>query len=248
MSELSGQFVSLLAPMTDDMSTVSEVRLARLVRRLMQEGATGFLIGGDGAEFATLTVSERKAMVEIVMRESSNSLPVLVNATAISSMTALDLAQHAGRHGARGIVLMPPYYGRYTIPEVHQHVKSISHFSHLPMIAIDLPGVQGNDMWDEFSHNPSIQIGQTPGVDAVNPYPTTDDFEIGPVRVSPLGLVDSAFLRGEPNPNREAMLDLMRTHGVARFAKALLDARDQPMGPPRVPQQPLDRKLIAALI
>lgn len=248
MSELAGNFVSLIAPMTDDMSTISEVRLARLVRRLMQDGAEGFLIGGDAAEFATLTVSERKMMVEIVMRESSNSLPVLVNATAISSMMALDIAQHGGRHGARGVVLMPPYYGKYTIPEVHQHFKTISHFCHLPMVAIDLPGVPANDMWDELRHNPSILIGLTPKSDPVNPYPTTDDFEVGPVRVSPLGLVDSQYLKGADNPIRPKLLELMRTHGVSRVAKAILDARDQMMGPPRVPQQPLPRSAIEAFI
>lgn len=244
MLEISGVLVPLVTPFTDDMSAVSEVRLARLVRRLRERNCQGFVVGTDTGEFATLSQGERKMVVETVIRESSNSVPLIVHATHASTMAALDLAQHAQRHGARAALVMPPVYGRFTIEEVQQHYKTIANYANFPIIACDLPDQDLSEVFEELKHHRGIAQVQhlsTKWCNAacISPYVTTDEFAIQDLVASPLGMILDSALIGDPGDMALETARAIRTHGAVRVIKSLLQYNDFDMGPPRTPLQPL---------
>src|SRR5438477_12684261 len=113
MLGLAGLFAPLATPFTDGGETVSEVRLARLVRHLLAQGIAGLACCTETGEFITVNTSERKQVLEIVIREAHGT-PVLAHCTRLGTSQTLDLCQHAARHGAKAAVVMPPYFGRYS--------------------------------------------------------------------------------------------------------------------------------------
>src|SRR5579871_5649276 len=99
MLDIAGFFAPVVTPFTDDGNTVSEIRLARLVRHLTERGVSGFVCGTETGEFLTTSVSERKQVLEIVMREA-HGMPVLAHCSMIGTAQTIDLCQHSARHGA----------------------------------------------------------------------------------------------------------------------------------------------------
>lgn len=243
----------LITPFTDDMSAVSEVRLARLVRAMLAKGAKGFVLGADAGEFATMSISDRKQVLEIVLRETQNAIPVIVNASAVGTMSALDIAQHAQRHGARGVLVMPPHYGRFSIEEVRQHFRTIANYCAIPVVAVDLPDVYADELWDGLVEHRGIRkavsLNTTWKSDCCCfPYATTDEFGVANMSCSPLGYFLPSALEGEP-PAEEAKkwTTAFRRFGVARLVKSWMQINDVDYGPPRTPFQPIPHAEILPL-
>lgn len=256
MLEFSGTLVPLVCPFTDDMSSVSEVRLARLVRLLVQNGVQGFAVGSDAAEFGTLSHAERKFMLEVVLRESQGAVPVIVNATSLSTMSALDLGQHAARHGARAVMMIPPFYGRYTLPEIQRHLKMICDHSGAATLLVANPEIHPDELFDEVLHHRGLRkvdalSERWPSSICSSPYPTTDEFCVADFVVSPLGLIDHSILTEESpavTPFRQELAQTMRKFGVTRVVKTILNLGDAEIGPPRTPMQPLEREDVLHLL
>lgn len=253
--DVQGVIVPLVTPFTDDMSAVGEVRLARLIRRLMESHPAGFLVGGDIGEFPMLTASERKTVLEIVMRETSNAVPVLVNVSTVGTMAALDLAQHAKRHGARAVVAMPPYYGHFVTEEMFHHLRVIANYSDSSVLVVDPQKQLTEDLKIKLKDHGAVKFPQplataTPAI-AVAESSTTDEFSAGDLISSPVALFElegvRAVLSGNTSGRAEVMAKAMHEHGKVRVAKALLQYRDLDVGPPRNPYQMSSLDVVKAL-
>lgn len=179
----------------------------------------GYLVCGDLGEFTSLTNSERKSVLEVTMRECAGVVPVWVNVTTITSMAAMDLAQHAAHHGVAGCVAMPPYYGDLTQEELVHHFRMIAKFGPAQMIIVDPKGSLNQDSKD--------QLAQFSGSSLANG--TLDDFTCEAATCSSGGLLSPE--------NPATATQNMKTHGLARFAKAVLQYRDLDVGPTRAPSQ-----------
>lgn len=254
--DLQGVVIPLVTPFTDDLSQVSEVRLARLVRSLIPQNPGGFLVGGDLGEFAFLSLSERKAVLEIVLRETSNAVPVVVNVSAVGTMAALDLAQHAKRHGAKASVVMPPYYGQFTSQEMLHHLKMIANYSDNMVLVVDPQGRLDAQVAADLTHNASVRFPAPAATKvganhAISESSTTDEFAVADCLASPVALFElrsiSDAMSGAEAKRAAIMANAMRTNGKVRLAKALLQYRDIETGPPRNPYQMSSIDVVRAL-
>lgn len=248
--DFGGVLVPLLTPFTDDMSSVSEVRLARLVRRVMETNPAGLVIGTEMGEFMLMTISERKQAVEIVLRETANMVPVIVNCTMLATMSALDLAQHARRHGARASIIMPPYFGQFTDPELQQHFKTIANYSDGMLILVDPKNKLSGDLKTFLEHHSGVKFAK-PMSEAAKPeyciteFSNTHEFTMEQIQVTPLALFRYSeaveIVKGSSGFEKSAILaKAMHQYGVTRIAKGLLEQYDFEVGPPRTPIQPVD--------
>src|SRR5579862_6608735 len=136
MLGLSGLFAPIVTPFTDDGGAISEVRLARLIRHLAENGVVGFVVCSETGEFTTVTSGERKQMLEFLAREA-RGIPILAHCTRLGTSQCMDLCQHAARHGARAAVVMPPYFGQFNDDEIEQHLRRIVQHANLPIILVD---------------------------------------------------------------------------------------------------------------
>ncbi len=236
--EISGTIIPLVTPFTDDLSMVSEVRLARIVRSLIPLKPAAFLVCGDMGEFAFLSLSERKLVLEIVLRETSNAVPVLTNVTTVGTMAALDLAQHAKRHGARGAVVMPPYYGQFTAEEMQHHFKVIANYSDQLLLVVDPQKRLDAEVAASLQHNAAVHFPVPVGGEkAVSESSTSDEFAVSGCVASPVALLEYEDFVNGPGSRALKVAASMRENGKVRFAKALLQYRELEAGPPRNPYQ-----------
>jgi 4-hydroxy-tetrahydrodipicolinate synthase len=255
MQTLEGLFAPLATPFTDDASTISEVRLARQIRHLAQFQVEGFVVASDCGEFGTLTNSERKEMVELTAR-LSNGKPFLVHVSTLSTAFSLDMTQHAARHGARGVVVMPPYYGSYTTEELIGFFAAISRYGDLATIVVDplelvTREVKAGlaDISQIIFARPLKEIKQA-GLSCYKGLTSSDEFAVGNAVCSPLTLLRPAevasALAGEP-ADLAKLIILEETLGRARVSKTGLEALGIEVGPPRPPLKPLTLAVSTAL-
>ncbi len=224
MLELAGCFVPPVSPFTDDGATLGEVRIARLVRFYVNRGVGGFAVCTDTGEFTTMSFSERKQFVEWVLRECQDGQPVIVNVSTLSTSSSLDLAQHASRHGARAVTLMPPYYGSLSQQEMVEHIRVVAAYSKLPVLVVDALQVFQEDARMAISHFPNVHFTwNTPD----SPFTATDWFRCYDLTVEPMA--------GVPDSVRSDFLLRNR----AAVAKTLLMDFELEVGPPRMPVQPV---------
>lgn len=229
MLELRGSIAPLITPFTDDGSGVSEIRLARLVRRLVAQGIGGFIVATETGEFTSLSFSERKQVLEIVVRECQGALPVLTNVSTLNTASSLDLAQHAQRHGARAVVMMPPYYGTFTQSELEWHYRNVAQYAEVPLIVVDPMNLIGSELEAKLQELRSCLVVDRPS--------RSDRFHIGTGRISPIWnlpieLTHDAALQ---------LKDLADTYGGSKVVKTALEEMSIEMGMPRKPLQALDR-------
>jgi len=237
MIDALGQLSPLPTPWTDDTSAVSEVRLIRWIRHQREIGAVGFVIGTGTGEAMLASLSERKTLLELVMRETQNAVPVVVDAQASSTMASLDLAQHASRHGARGIILAPMRLP-VTDDELFSFVRTVVTYGALPAAVVDPESRINAELHERFRHLTFISWPDpVTGPGAVRDVAWRDSWVLGQTVVTPT----SALAPGIPpsDPRLAPLAALMREHQPARVLKMAVHILDGDLGPPRGPWLPL---------
>lgn len=242
MRNLVGLFAPLPTPFTDDSSSISEVRLARLARHFLNEGVQGFVVGAATGEFSALCLAERKHLIELTMRVSAG-YPVIVHTTCFASTATLDLAQFAARAGAQYLVLTPPLYGEFSDDEIFQFISLIAHHSSLPILLSDPERHLGAQLRERIAGLPTVQMAMPiAGVAAFYSEGThTDQFAVDECRVSPM--VTIAPWRLYPDALAHWLPEPLKKAGPARVVKAALELQGFECGPLRGPAQELTTDL-----
>lgn len=245
MLDSLGLLSPLPAPWTDDTSAVSEVRLVRWVRRIREQGATGLMLGTATGEAMLASIGERKTLLELVMRETQNAVPVVVDAQAPSTMASLDLAQHASRHGARGIVLAPMHVP-VTDDELFAYFRTVTTYGQLPAVVVDPEGRIGPDLAERLALLPGVLRPEALcGPGAVYAEATRDSWSYQGTVVTPTAALAPTLMPSDPR--LAALARLCAVHQPARVIKLAVQLLDADLGPPRGPWLPLTDEFRAPL-
>jgi dihydrodipicolinate synthase/N-acetylneuraminate lyase len=240
--------VPLVSPFTDDTSTLSEVRFSRLLRWHLGQGPAGLLVGSEAGECLALSFSERKQLVEWTMREA-NGLPVYVNVSALTTASAVDLCQHASRHGARAAILAPPPAGQYTQPELEGLVQTVRRHGNLPVAYVPQAADQepaGAHGLGEVSSLAAAEAGEF----AVAKVPLAEELVLDGALVSPLAVLGVETMArllaswADLGQRASALLAYGRSH---RVGKAAASRAEIEIGPHRNPLLELDERGQSAL-
>ncbi len=79
---------------------------------MVRAGVDGLVLFGSTGEFVHFDVAERMRVLALAIRRSR--VPVLVNVSHSTLAGAIDVAENAISAGAAGILVMPPYFYRYS--------------------------------------------------------------------------------------------------------------------------------------
>ena len=107
-ARMRGIFPVLQTPVSAD----GELDIASLNKEVafcIQAGAHGLVYPVLGSEFQFLTEDERRQLVEVVVREASGQVPVVVGVAGASKTEAVGHARHAAQIGADAVIALPPY-------------------------------------------------------------------------------------------------------------------------------------------
>lgn len=150
--EIKGVIPALVTPF-DENENFDEKRMRNLVNFLIEQKVNGFYLTGSTGEGFLMTPEERKKVVEVVIDEVKNRVPVIVHIGAISTKVSIDLAKHAESVGADAISSVPPFYWRFSENHIFNYYKDICDSCNLPMIVYNVPltGLMGFDFIKKLS-------------------------------------------------------------------------------------------------
>ncbi|MBS1705617.1 MAG: dihydrodipicolinate synthase family protein [Armatimonadetes bacterium] len=245
MQTLAGTFVPLLMPFTDDAGSLSEIRLARLMRWAVEGGASGIVVNSEVAEFTTTTSEERKSALEFVIRESRSALPVMAHVTSLNTGSSLDLAQHASRHGARAAIIQPPYYGTYTDRELVQHFKMVAQYAQLPILVADPQKLMSEHVWTEVLAIPSVRRLESlasvwPQEFCTQESASASEFVIDHAVCSPVAGIYPNIEEHVHDPLLRPWVEALKSYGSHRSLKLVWQLRGKEMGAIRAPLLPVE--------
>jgi 4-hydroxy-tetrahydrodipicolinate synthase len=143
MSELRGVLNALLTPFTSDGEVVEEKVLRALVDRSISGGIDGLVPCGSTGEFTSLSLDERKLVLEIVLDETAGRVPVVAHTGAMTTREAISLSQHAERAGASAAMVVAPYYEPLTLNEISRYYQDVAASIGVSVMVYNLPAVTG---------------------------------------------------------------------------------------------------------
>jgi dihydrodipicolinate synthase/N-acetylneuraminate lyase len=116
--ELSGVIASAITPHRGETPEVDFSGALDLIDFLAQAGVRGVSLFGATGEFLNYSFPERQRLVYLGTKRSR--VPLIANVSHSTLTGAIQLADEAITSGADGLLLMPPYFYRYSQAEIEQ--------------------------------------------------------------------------------------------------------------------------------
>lgn len=142
-----GSIVALVTPFKD--GYVDKEKLLELVEFHIQAGTDGIVPCGTTGESATLSHDEHKETVSLVVEAVNKRIPVIAGAGSNCTKESVDLARHAKKVGANGILAVTPYYNKPTQEGLYEHYATIAKEVDIPLVLYNVPGRTGVNLLPE---------------------------------------------------------------------------------------------------
>jgi 4-hydroxy-tetrahydrodipicolinate synthase len=143
-SNFRGSYTALVTPFKN--GSLDEAGFRQFVSWQIAEGTHGLVPVGTTGESPTVNHEEHKRVVEWCVDEAKGRVPVIAGAGSNSTSEAIELARHAEKSGASGVLVVTPYYNKPTQEGLYQHFKAINDAVGLPIIIYNIPGRSVIDM------------------------------------------------------------------------------------------------------
>ena len=135
---LTGCGTALVTPFKEDRS-LDEDALRRFVDFQIADGIDFLVPCGTTGESVTLSDSEQRRVVEIVLQETRGRVPVIAGAGGNNTAHVIALAREYERLGVQGLLSVSPYYNKPMQEGLYQHFKAIADATSLPIIVYNVP-------------------------------------------------------------------------------------------------------------
>ena len=135
----------MITPFKSD-GSVDEKALRRFVDFQIDGHVDMLLPCGTTGEGATLDENETDRVVQIVIEQSRQRVPVIVGAGSNSTAKAIQMTKRAKRLGADGVLSVGPYYNKPTQQGYYEHFKAIAEADDIPVIVYNVPGRTGGNI------------------------------------------------------------------------------------------------------
>jgi len=139
-----GSNVALITPFKDNKLDVEAY--IKLIHFHLKNGTNGLVPAGTTGESPTLSHEEHRQVIELCIKESKGSIPVIAGTGSNSTKEAISLTKHAEKVGANATLVVTPYYNKPTQEGLYQHYKAINDSCGIPIIIYNIPSRSVIDM------------------------------------------------------------------------------------------------------
>ena len=137
--EIYGTGVALVTPFHPS-GQIDFTSLGRLVNHVI-DGGVDFLVAlGTTAETATLNNDERAAVLQAIVDEADNRVPIVVGLGSNNTRQLANEIHNFDFTGVDGILSVAPYYSKPNQRGIYEHFKQIALATDLPIIIYNVPG------------------------------------------------------------------------------------------------------------
>jgi 4-hydroxy-tetrahydrodipicolinate synthase len=135
---LRGSYPPIVTPFKD--GAVDYATYEKLVGFQVKEGSHGILVNGTTSEPSTLTVSERKKLLEVARSVAGGKVPIVAATGSQSHAETVDLSAHAEKAGADALLIVTPYYVRPPQRGLVEYYVDLCKRTSLPVMIYHIPG------------------------------------------------------------------------------------------------------------
>lgn len=145
MQKFIGTGVALVTPFNKDLS-VDFDGLERLVEYQIANGINYLVVLGTTGEPATLTLDEKRAVVNKVIEVNKGRLPLVLGIGGNNTASVIEEIQTTDLSHFDGILSVSPYYNRPTQEGIYQHFKAVASSTEKPIIIYNVPSRTGSNI------------------------------------------------------------------------------------------------------
>ena len=106
---VNGIISAMLTPLNDDES-INEAELRNQVNRQIKAGVAAVFCLGTNGEFYAFDKEEKKKIIDIVVDEADNRVPVLAGTGCITTSETIELTDYAKDAGVSAVSVISPYF------------------------------------------------------------------------------------------------------------------------------------------
>jgi 4-hydroxy-tetrahydrodipicolinate synthase len=103
------------------------------------EGSHALVPIGTTGEQATLDVEEQRRVIRIAVEQAAGRVPVIAGCGSNSTRTAIDHMKAAADLGARGALIVVPYYNKPNQDGIYAHFAACAEACPLPIVVYNVP-------------------------------------------------------------------------------------------------------------
>ena len=145
MVDIKNCYVAMITPLDENKEVVEE-DLRNWVDYLIDNGVHGLVPMGTTGESATMSHEEHRKVVEIVVDQTKNRVPVIAGAGSNSTREAIGLSQFAENTGADGCLVIVPYYNKPMQSGLIAHFTKVAESVKIPIILYNVPSRTGRNL------------------------------------------------------------------------------------------------------
>jgi 4-hydroxy-tetrahydrodipicolinate synthase len=154
---------AMITPLTAD-GAVDYDGAGRLASYLVDDmSCDGLVISGTTGESPTTTDEEKDRLLRAVLAAVGDRATVVAGVGTNDTAHTCELARHAERAGAHGLLVVTPYYNKPPQSGLVAHFSAVADSTGLPVMLYDIPGRTGTQIATETL----LQLAQHPRIIAV---------------------------------------------------------------------------------
>jgi len=147
MSLFRGSGVAIVTPFKEN--EVDYEAFRRLIEWHIKEKTDAIIVFGTTGESATLSVEEKKKVVEFAVKTANKKTQIIAGTGTNDTKVSIELSIYAEKVGADGLLLITPYYNKPTQRGLYAHFKAISEHVTIPIILYNVPSRTGVNLLPE---------------------------------------------------------------------------------------------------
>lgn len=153
---------AMVTPFTADGSLDLDSASA-LASELVDAGNDGLVVSGTTGESPTTSDEEQDRLLRAVVDAVGNRAQVLAGVGTNNTAHTIELAKHAEKAGAAGLLVVTPYYSKPPQAGLLAHFTAVADATGLPVMLYDIPGRSGVPIRTETL----LQLAEHPRIVAV---------------------------------------------------------------------------------
>jgi len=118
---------------------IDESELRHYVDWLIDHGVHGLYPNGSTGEFTRFTAEERRRIIETVVDQTANRVPVLAGAAEANTRETLRACEHYAQLGADAVAIVSPYYHRLSPEGVFAYFDEIGRNTPIDVTLYNIP-------------------------------------------------------------------------------------------------------------
>ncbi|MAZ96768.1 MAG: 4-hydroxy-tetrahydrodipicolinate synthase [Flavobacteriales bacterium] len=144
----SGVGVALITPFNHDQS-IDYDGLSKLLELCIQGGVDYFVVNGTTAENPALTIEERYALLDFVLKKNAGRLPIVFGIGGNNTKAVTQEVSDFKVEGVCAILSASPYYNKPSQDGIYAHYSEIASATELPIILYNVPGRTSSNISSE---------------------------------------------------------------------------------------------------